>query len=482
MKGISIFGGVQFINVIINIVRGKLVAMILGSTGMGVSSIFNSVSIPFQQMASLGLTSSAIKDISQNIDDHQNLSKVCSILRKMMMISSTIIALLVVIFSHTLSVVSFGTDKYTLAFVLLAFVIFINTLSSGETTILQGTRQLKSLAVRPIMGSIIGLVVGIPLYYWKGINGIVPAMLVLAISNYILNHTGTRKLKLDKKSINWKRVWIIGRPMVLMGLVLMLGSLIGNFTTYLLNAFIRYFGNLGDVGLYQAANSITNQYTGMIFAAMATDYYPRLASVVNQKTKMCEFVNQQAEIVLLVVTPLAMLLMLTAPLLIRILLTTEFLPIVNIIRLMGFSVIFRAFVFPMGYISFSKGDRKYFFWTEGIYTNLKTLLIFAISYKLYGLYGLGIGCVVSSLIDVVSVIVLTKWRFDFELSFEVIKMFIIFISIGIICLLGSYITNNYVSYIVMGICSMGSCVYSLRLLNKRLNINEILKRKWKKTD
>lgn len=37
--------------------------------------------------------------------------------------------------------------------------------------------------------------------------------------------------------------------------------------------FISNFGSLKDVGLYQAANSITNQYVGVVFAAMGADFF-----------------------------------------------------------------------------------------------------------------------------------------------------------------------------------------------------------------
>ena len=42
LKGTSIFGGVQIFQIAVNLIRGKFVAMFLGPTGMGISSLFNS--------------------------------------------------------------------------------------------------------------------------------------------------------------------------------------------------------------------------------------------------------------------------------------------------------------------------------------------------------------------------------------------------------------------------------------------------------
>ena len=41
LKGTSIFGGMQVFLILINLVRGKFVAMFLGPEGMGISSLFN---------------------------------------------------------------------------------------------------------------------------------------------------------------------------------------------------------------------------------------------------------------------------------------------------------------------------------------------------------------------------------------------------------------------------------------------------------
>ena len=72
--------------------------------------------------------------------------------------------------------------------------------------------------------------------------------------------------------------------------------------------------------------------------------------------------NQQSEIVMLIVTPLAILMIMTAPLMIRLLLSEEFTPLISVIRFMGVGLFFKAMAYPMGYISFAKGDKKFFFW------------------------------------------------------------------------------------------------------------------------
>lgn len=65
-------------------------------------------------------------------------------------------------------------------------MIYFTTLSNGELAILQGVRMLKQLAYSSIIGSLLGLMVGVPLYYYYGYDGIVPAMIVLSLMTYLL--------------------------------------------------------------------------------------------------------------------------------------------------------------------------------------------------------------------------------------------------------------------------------------------------------
>ena len=92
----------------------------------------------------------------------------------------------------------------------------------------------------------------------------------------------------------------------------MVGSLVGTFTNYAINIFVRAYGSEEMVGLFQSANSITNQYVGGDIQRPRPRLFSRLSSVSHDTRKLCEVVNRQAEIVILIVTPLVLLLMLTA--------------------------------------------------------------------------------------------------------------------------------------------------------------------------
>ena len=199
--------------------------------------------------------------------------------------------------------------------------------------------------------------------------------------------------------------------MVKLGVAMMLSISIGSFTGYLLNNFIINSGSVADLGLYQAGMSITSQSIGLVFSAMAIDYYPRLAAVSEDNGKVREMVNQQGEVTLLIATPILLMLVITAPIVIQILLSKEFLPITGFIRMLAFGMIFKAASYSIGAISFAKGNKKVFFFLEGIYSNVSMLIFSIAGYLLNGLAGLAWAFMLAHLVYFVIInIVIEKFK------------------------------------------------------------------------
>lgn len=473
MKGTAIFGGTQVYNVLIGVVRGKLIAMILGPVGMGISSLFTSAMAPIQQFASLGMPLSAVRNISGEKDEIYR-QKIVKAFRMMLTTAASIGILITILTSGLLSKTTFGEEKYTLSFVALSLSVFFNVLAQGENTIMQGYRRLKSLATRSVIGSTAGLLIGVPLYYIYGVDGIVPAIIVLSFVSYVVAFWGTKKIGIHNYKLSWGEAFQISKTFIALGITMMVAVLLGFFSTYSLNIVIRYFGTIADVGLFQAANAIINQYIGMVFAAMATDYYPHLSSIIQDKKQVRELVKEEGEIILYIVVPLAVLIIITAPLIIKILLTSEFDSVLLIIRYMGLGVILKAAVFPLGYLSLAHGDKRFYFWMEGVWTNIKTFLLFALSYYFWGFAGLGYATLANSIVDIIVVVILNKWRYGISYSRKFsIQLFALY-GITALCLLCSFIINPYLEYLSMIVIGAILCFYCFCQLDHRMDIRGII--------
>lgn len=474
MKGTAVFGGVQVFTILINVIRGKLVAIFLGPVGMGITALLNSTVTTIQQLSGLGLNFSAVKDISQiaEKEEVERVASIVSVTRRLVFLSAILGALLTGCFSSLLSRFAFGNADYTLSFLLLSVMVFFTTLTLGETAILQGLRQLKQLAVSTIVGALVGLVIGTPLYYFFGTQGIVPAMILLAVSTYVANRLFTWRLGLPKVDTTYHDVTRQGRQMIVLGVISMLAALLGSFTLTLFNAYIRRAsGGEVDVGLIQAATSISNQYVGLVFTAMAVDYFPRLAAICDDQSKLQQTVTQQLEVVMLIVSPLLVGLLVTTPLVVRVLLSSEFMPTIPLLRWIGFGIFFKAMSFPLGYIAFAKGDKKTFFWFEGIYGNALTLLCNVVGYSVAGIEGVGVSYVIVYVLYLISVGALACIKYHYRVNVAVLKSMIpLFLMTFVSFCLMILTDGEWWSYTMGALLLLISIVYSYIELDKRIGI------------
>ena len=410
LKGSSIMGGVKLFQVLISLVRSKFVAMFLGPDGMGVSSLFNTSAETIQQIAGLGLPMAVVKETAQTEEDADSRRHTIAVARWMIHGCGLLGAAACVLLAPWLAELTFGSADYTWQFMLLGLVVFMMVEGTGMTAILQGLHRLKAISKATILGSAAGLVIGVPLYYLFGNKGIVPAMALMVMTTTLwLCRELHRALPEKPPSFSSLLHKPLARKLLAIGLVLMTASMLTTLCQYLLNVIIRAWGSLDDVGLYNAANSITLQYSALVVSAMSMDYLPRLAAVANNPREMSTLVNRQAEIVAFLIAPIAILVIVFAPLVIRILLTASFLSVIPLVRWMALGVILKVISFPLGYITFAKDNRKVVFWLEGIWLNILFLAMAVGGYLLFGLMGLGYAMVAENAI-VIAVYMIVNFR------------------------------------------------------------------------
>lgn len=469
LKRISAFGGVQIFNILLNLIRGKFVAILLGPGGMGISSLYSGVSSSVQQFASLGLNLAIVKEIAASKNSPIRVRYVRHTVKILIFFTAICGLMACFIPAGLWSDITFGSYMYKWGFVGLGVAVAFTILGNGLMAILQGLGYIKLLTKASLIGGIVGLVVGVPLYYFFSTDGIVPAMVLLAFSIFLFYWISLRKIdhnnSADWMNFSFKRMRPLIFRLVSLGVILMIGNLVGTLVNYLINLYIRSSGSLDDVGLFQAASSLTNQYVGLIFSALALDYFPRLSTVASNPTEMRRVVNRQTEIVMLVSTPLLILLILSTPLIIKLLLSDSFLSIIPLMRWLGLGMAIQVIAFPIGYIYVAKNDRKAYIWMEVIWANICWLVCSIYFYHQMGLIGLGVSLVVRGSIDLIINLWVCMTRYGFTYSLPALWAIGIGIILMVIAFLASFFIN-IMGWIIMGSCLIISAYYSWIRLRK----------------
>lgn len=463
------FGGVQMFQILINLVRGKFVALLLGPDGMGIASLFTTSSNTIQKFASLGLNLAIVREMAESSREKESASRFIALCLRILAATSLLGALACILFAAPLSRLTFGNSEMTWQFMLLGIAVAFGIASTGLLSILQGLHEVKRLSKASVVGGLTGLLVGVPLYWLYGTKGIVPAMIALSMAMFCFYHTSLRKaISIEPfKGFTRQHAPVIKR-MIGLGIILMASDLIGTSMTYALNLFISRLGSDYDLGLYQAANSATAQYSGMVFTAMAMDYFPRLTKAAHDNTIMHGIVNRQTEIVALIIAPAACLLIITAPIVIQVLFTKQFEPILPLMRWMGLGITLRALMMPMAYITFAKDNKKVFFALEGIFGNLLTLTLSCLGYYLFGLIGLGYALVADNAICLIVYFMVNHRLYGYGLSSDAAKGMAWAIMLSILCFILSMLARPIVSYTSMTLVFTVSVIWGVKNIRTKL--------------
>ena len=483
-KSTSIFGGVQVFNIIIGLVRSKIVSVLLGASGYGIMNLFNAPLSFIESLTGLGINYSAIRDISaaNQTEDYIKLSTTLKVFRRWVWITGLFGMFTVIILSQCLSKWSFGNKEYTWAFLLLSITLLIGSVSKGQSAILRGTRRIKDTAKAGLLGSALGLIIAVPLYYYFGIKGIIPSLILSALIILFFSWYFSKKVKTICVKISNREIAVQGKVMIKLGLVMTLASLIGSGASYIVIAFIRKVGGVSEVGLFNAGWSITNQYSGLVFAAMGADYYPRLAGIHTDNLKIREIVNHQAEIAILIIAPMMLFYLTSLPILIPLLFTKEFLSIIPFTQWVVLGMLFKTASWTLGYISFAKGDSMVFLFLEGILGNMLQIVGYVGGYFYFGLEGIGIGFFLVNVLFFPIIVFICKKRYavNFTKSFSrifIIQLLFCSISFSIVYFLKYPI--GYISGVIMLIFSI---FYSYKSLNNRIDIKGMIRSKIKKRE
>ena len=188
LKYTSIFGGVQGLNILISLVRNKIVALLLGPSGMGLISLFNSTIQLLSQATNLGISFSAVRNVSELFDagDEARITHFIKVVRAWSLLTGLFGMLLCIVIGPMLSDFTFSWGNHTLHFVLLSPLVALLAITGGETAILKGARQLKSLAAIQVYSILAALIITIPIYYFFGQAGIVPVMVLMGLATLLL--------------------------------------------------------------------------------------------------------------------------------------------------------------------------------------------------------------------------------------------------------------------------------------------------------
>ena len=465
LKYTSLFGGVQGINIIVGLIRNKLVAVLLGPNGFGFISLLNSTIKVLSDSSSLGLPMSAVRHISDYFEqgEEEKTRHYIKVVRSWCLLTALLGAFLCVALAPLLNQWTFTWGDHTRHFMFLAPVVFFTAITGGELAVLKGSRHLKALAQISVINVLAALVISIPLFYFFGQSGIIPSMNLVALCacavtagysyHYYPLHRGKEKFFAE------------GLEMVKVGVFFTLAGIAGSIAEMAIRTYLNNVGDLDLVGYYNAGFMICVTYAGMVFAAMETDYFPRISAAWHDRFKMNETINHQVEVSLLMVGPLLVAMVILLPVLIPLLFTGEFQTVIPMAQVAILAMYFHAVDLPIEYLPLAKGDSLTYLIVETIYDVFFVFMII-LGYQYWGLLGTGIALTFAHLINCIAIVLYYSWRYGVRLSRKALLIFVAQTLFGLMAYAFTYILDGAAYWVIGCALLVINTIFSYLLFKK----------------
>jgi len=392
LKSSSIIGGSKVLEYAIALLRTKIVAILLGPSGVGIASLFTSATSLVGSVSSLGIAAAGVRGIASahGSADAMSVTRFVVILRRACWITGLLGWACTAIFSRQLSQWAFGSTEQAFSIALLGITLLFAAIAGGQASLLQGTRRIGDLAKMTISGSVLSSLVVIPLYViWKQ-KGIVPGLILASSASLIVSWWFARRVPLKSDVVvTWSDTWFETRSLCVLGIAMVWGGLLASITDLTIRGWIvRELGVSGG-GMYHAAWALSGMFAGFVLTAMGTDFYPRLSALQHKHLEMNQAINEQIEIGVLLAFPGIVATLFSGPFIILLAYSTEFAPSAELLSWLVLGTFCRVVSWPLGFAILAKSASKCFFFTQSLFCFVQLLLTYFLI-QTYQLNGVGV--------------------------------------------------------------------------------------------
>ena len=470
VKYLGIFGGAQGVSMLLNLVRNKVASVLLGVSGLSVIAIFNRTIQMFSDCTGLSLSFSAIRTMADTYEnaDTDDVLRCVKVVRSVAFLTGVVGMLLMLCVTPFISEWIFGENHayYLPRFLMLAPVVFFMAISNGELAILRGVKQLNKVAVYTFATALISLLVAVPLYYIMGVGGIFPTILLTAfLQMCVLLYFSCPSYRYSVSPFSLALLRE-GWDMIKLGAGYIYASILASCAMWLICAMLSDIGDGETAGLFTAGLAMVTMLPGILFAALDSEYYPRLSGMAKRVSVRNGMVNEQVEVQLLIQSPVLIAFMVAMPLLIPLLYDSDFMPAVVMAQVAMLGMFMRTMTYPISFLPLASSDSLLFLGLESVYNVMLVLFVLA-GYSSYSMLGIGMGVALTHIVDFVIVYTVARFKYGFSLSRRVVLYFIMQLPLMLAALSLSFVQLGGLFYwIGNGACVLLSSLVSIYFLHK----------------
>lgn len=390
VKSTGLVGIGQVVAILINMVRVKVLALLVGTAGMGLASLYLSAIDVLSIASGMGIAVSGVRYIAAAKDERERALTIAAV-RKLALILGILGSAVGLALSPWLAKITFGTELepyHAAGMAVVSLAVLLRNASTGQIAVLQGLRQVGEMAAAKVLGALFGAIVGIFVVWAFGVRGIPAYLLSVAGGALLGSWLLARRYEPAGTADDRAGLWQQSKKVLATGSAAMGGALVTALGAYLIRLILQRSIDLSAVGIYQATWVVCSLYVGVVLDAMGADFFPRLSSVQADDEAARQVINQQMEVGVLLAFPGVLFLVVAAPWVLELLYSADFRAGTTLMRWQLLGVALRAISWPIGYLVLSRAMNWTFLATQVVF-NLTYLTAAWIGVDHWGLEAVG---------------------------------------------------------------------------------------------
>jgi PST family polysaccharide transporter len=367
LRSSSIIGGAQVVNILVGLIRMKIVAVLIGPSGVGLIGLYANLMQTATTVAGLGIGNVGTRHIAKAHSEGgvAEVGRTRRILFWGALVLATLGAIVFWLFSGIIAGGVLGDPSKSSYVAWLAIGVALNVGAISQGALLTGMRRIGDLARMNVLAGLLGTLANLAILWFWGMQGLIAVVLVTPAVTFLLGHVFVSRLgppegrrpTLREMISEWGDMARLGFAFMLSGVIATLGGLA-------VRSLVQRELGPDALGQFQAAWVIGMTYLGFVLGAMGTDYFPRLTAVINDPKAATRMVNEQTEVALLLSAPILLTMLGFVPWVISLLYTSDFAPAVEVLRWQLLGDILKVMSWPMGFVIVAVGAGKTFVATE----------------------------------------------------------------------------------------------------------------------
>ncbi len=367
LRASTIIGGASVVNILVGLVRIKVVAVLLGPAGVGAIGLLQNMMTVATNLASLGFRTVGTRQIAEASGKNDDVA--VTVARRALFWGTMGLALVGafvfwllrgVLAEHILHEPTRAGEVGW-----IAIGVALSVAAGSQTALLTGLHQIGNLVRAGVASSFLSTLLGISVLMIFGERGVIAFVLVTPVTSFILGHWYVRKLDPVRGAATpVAQLMAQWRIMIGLGVAFMMTGVISSFGELLVRILLKRDLGIDAVGQFQAAWMISMTYTGVVISAMGADYFPRLTAIYGDDVNCNRLVNEQTEVALLFAGPILLVILGLAPWVVTILYSAAFDNTVAILRWQLLGDVMKVASWPLGYLILASGDGRSYLISE----------------------------------------------------------------------------------------------------------------------